>query len=53
MVDMLHRGEKGIPKIPLCTLVEGTWVEGPTIRPPHQRSDAVAEEEEEHVEEVS
>jgi DNA-binding LacI/PurR family transcriptional regulator len=45
MVDMLHRGEKGIPKIPLCSLVEGTWVEGPTIRPPHQRSTADTEEE--------
>lgn len=32
LVGMLHRSERGIPPIPLRTLVEGQWVEGKTVR---------------------
>jgi DNA-binding LacI/PurR family transcriptional regulator len=32
LVGMLHRGERGIPAIPIRLLVEGTWVEGSTVR---------------------
>lgn len=31
VIDMLHRGETGIPKIPVRTLVEGTWYPGETL----------------------
>ncbi len=33
VVAQLHRGERGIPKVPKLLLVEGEWVDGPTIRP--------------------
>lgn len=32
LVGMLHRNERGIPKTPLRVLVEGRWVDGPTVR---------------------
>jgi len=35
LVDMINRGEKGIPDIPISCLVEGTWVEGTTVRKVH------------------
>lgn len=36
LVDMLHRGERGKPEIPIRTLVESTWVPGATLRPQGQ-----------------
>ena len=32
LVDMITRGETGIPGQPISTLVEGRWVEGETLR---------------------
>lgn len=32
LVQMINRGETGIPRIPISTLVEGTWVPGETVR---------------------
>lgn len=32
VVDMMHRGERGIPEIPTCVMVEGTWHQGRTLR---------------------
>ncbi len=32
LVDMINRGESGIPRIPISTLVEGTWFDGKTLR---------------------
>lgn len=33
LVDMLHRGERGVPDMPLHLLVDGVWVPGKTLRP--------------------
>ena len=32
LIDMLHRGERGIPKVRSHLLVDATWVEGDTVR---------------------
>jgi len=32
LVDMLHRNERGIPPRPYMLMVEGSWVEGETLR---------------------
>ena len=32
LVDMLHRNERGVPVRPYFLLVEGSWVEGTTLR---------------------
>jgi DNA-binding LacI/PurR family transcriptional regulator len=32
LVGMIHRSERGIPKVPLRTLIEGSWVGGASIR---------------------
>ena len=32
LVNMIHRHEKGIPKVPQRLLVEGTWIPGKTLR---------------------
>ncbi|HSI87317.1 MAG: LacI family DNA-binding transcriptional regulator [Candidatus Methylacidiphilales bacterium] len=32
LVDMLHRGEIGVPTTPISTLVHGRWVAGQTLR---------------------
>jgi LacI family transcriptional regulator len=32
VVDMIHRGETGIPEVPLAILVAGSWLEGSTLR---------------------
>lgn len=32
LVSMMHRNERGIPKIPGRFLIEGTWKEGTTVR---------------------
>jgi LacI family transcriptional regulator len=34
LVDMLHRNERGIPARPYLLMVEGSWVEGNTLRNP-------------------
>ncbi|QYY35219.1 LacI family DNA-binding transcriptional regulator [Ruficoccus sp. ZRK36] len=34
LVDLIHRRECGVPTIPLSQLVDGTWVEGTTLRSP-------------------
>jgi LacI family transcriptional regulator len=36
LVDMLHRNERGIPLRPYLLMVEGSWVEGETLRKPSQ-----------------
>ncbi|MFA6285936.1 MAG: LacI family DNA-binding transcriptional regulator [Opitutaceae bacterium] len=33
LVDMLHRGERGVPEMPLHLMVDGVWVPGKTLRP--------------------
>jgi LacI family transcriptional regulator len=37
VVGQIHRFERGIPERPTMTLIEGNWVEGPTVRPPPGR----------------
>ncbi len=32
LVDAIHRGERGPPAIHVSTLIEGTWVQGETVR---------------------
>jgi hypothetical protein len=32
LIDMLHRNERGIPVHPYLLMVEGSWVEGNTLR---------------------
>ncbi|MFA6286020.1 MAG: LacI family DNA-binding transcriptional regulator [Opitutaceae bacterium] len=32
LIDLTHRNERGVPKVPLCLLVMGTWVDGKTVR---------------------
>ncbi len=32
IIDMIHRGERGIPSVPVRTLVESTWYPGETLR---------------------
>jgi LacI family transcriptional regulator len=32
LVDMLHRGERGVPEMPTHLLVDGVWVPGKTLR---------------------
>lgn len=34
LVDMLHRNERGSPKYPQMMMIEGSWVEGRTLRAP-------------------
>jgi hypothetical protein len=34
LVDMLHRNERGTPARPYLLMVEGSWVEGNTLRKP-------------------
>lgn len=36
LVDMLHRNERGIPPRPYLLMVEGSWVEGETLREPSE-----------------
>jgi LacI family transcriptional regulator len=38
LVDMLHRNERGIPARPYLLMVEGSWVEGNTLRKPSEVS---------------
>jgi len=33
IIDMIHRGERGLPSVPVRTLVESTWYPGKTLRP--------------------
>lgn len=32
LVDMLHRGERGVPDMPMHLLVDGVWIPGKTLR---------------------
>lgn len=32
LIGMIHRNERGVPQLPHSLLVEGTWVEGRTVR---------------------
>jgi LacI family transcriptional regulator len=32
LVEMIQRGDRGIPQVPHCELIEGTWIEGSTVR---------------------
>jgi len=32
VIAQLNRGERGIPLLPATTLIEGTWINGPSIR---------------------
>jgi LacI family transcriptional regulator len=32
LIGMIHRNERGVPRLPHSLLVEGTWVEGKTVR---------------------
>lgn len=32
LIGMIHRNERGVPALPHSLLVEGTWVEGKTVR---------------------
>lgn len=32
LIEMIHRGESGVPEVPICVLVDGTWVQGKTVR---------------------
>jgi DNA-binding LacI/PurR family transcriptional regulator len=32
LIDLIHRGERGIPDIPTCMMIESTWMEGQTVR---------------------
>jgi LacI family transcriptional regulator len=34
LVDMLHRNERGVPANPQLVMIEGSWVEGCTLRAP-------------------
>lgn len=38
LVDLTHRSERGCPQVPLTMLVDGTWVEGKTVRSPERAS---------------
>jgi LacI family transcriptional regulator len=33
VIDMIHRNERGLPELPQLFMVEGSWVEGGTLRP--------------------
>jgi hypothetical protein len=33
LVSRLQQGETGVPKVPKVESVEGTWIEGETLRP--------------------
>jgi DNA-binding LacI/PurR family transcriptional regulator len=33
LIDLTHRNEHGVPQVPLCLLIVGTWVDGKTVRP--------------------
>ena len=37
LVDMLHRNERGSPAYPQMVMIEGSWVEGATLRAPTPR----------------
>jgi LacI family transcriptional regulator, galactose operon repressor len=42
LIDMLHRNERGIPVRPYLLMVEGSWVEGNTLRKPNELSASIS-----------
>lgn len=36
LVGMIHRSERGVPEVPIRTLVDSTWFPGKTLRPQKQ-----------------
>jgi hypothetical protein len=32
LVGMMHRNERGVPEIPMRILIEGSWVDGKSVR---------------------
>ncbi len=38
LIDLVHRGECGLPDVPVSLLVAGTWVDGKTIRDVRKKS---------------
>ena len=42
LIDMIHRGERGVPERPNLLMVEGSWVEGNTLRPARAQDGAAA-----------
>lgn len=34
LIDMIHRGERGIPDVRMNVLIDATWVDGKTVRSP-------------------
>lgn len=38
LVGMIQRGERGIPEVPIRTLVDSSWFHGETLEPQKQRS---------------
>jgi LacI family transcriptional regulator len=36
LVEMMHRGERGVPRVPTCHLVEAIWMPGSTVRAIHR-----------------
>lgn len=38
VIAQLRRGERGVPEIPVTSMVEGVWVDGPSVGPRHRRA---------------
>jgi hypothetical protein len=32
LAAMIQRGEKGVPAVPKVTMVEGRWIDGPSVK---------------------
>ncbi|MBS0662996.1 MAG: LacI family DNA-binding transcriptional regulator [Verrucomicrobia bacterium] len=41
LVSLLQHNERGLPAYPIYTMVEGRWVDGPTIRPAQAEADPI------------
>ena len=48
VIDMLHRHERGIPVRPYLLMVEGSWVEGNTLRKPAELRRSISVIEDRH-----
>lgn len=38
VIGRLNRNQYGVPKVPHITMIEGRWIDGPSLRPPSPRS---------------